>query len=233
MLTTALPSRELLLRYTGKLALTSGQRQPFASTDLPALQQAVNTDAPFLSAYLQALESKSIAPSRRSAHLEFISQLSYNTPVDGGLIKGMHIVRPVLTDIVLGSPVSMASVRILAKYFPALKRLLEHDDSLRAGLPVGDALRNVPQAECSPQVNITWTAIVPENDLQAGIYYPCLTERRPVNSYTMQTRKSDVDSCAQGCRKATHKFQRVLPGLQNATVQVPKLLLELRIPKFL
>jgi len=217
--------RDLILRYTGRMALSNNKtRAAFTPSDLPVLLTRINQDAPFLFDWIQEIEGKMSAGPRRKAHLEFLAELSYNTSVDGGLFKRADRVRPVLQKLAQGLPVLVSDIKILDRYFPALARLLHNDATLVAGLPVffhpvmqrlldvGDNLRNVPPEECCSQP-VSWRQVSPEGDLNIGYCYPPTFEQRESNTYTMQTRKSDLDSKAGGCRKASHRFLRVMPGV--------------------
>jgi hypothetical protein len=218
-------TRELILRYTGRLSKTTGTRQPFTSLEEPSLMTSLAQHAPFLSDWVGVLNSQLANSSMRPHHLDFLAEITYSTSVDGGLFKGAHLVRAVLNTLASGAAVSLADNKVLVRYFPALAGLLQTDNSLVHGLPdylrpvllqlaqVGDNLRNVPQVECVPEPNVAWTPVDQEEDLKVGLSYPTSTEERKSSVYALSTRQSDIDARAGGCRKATHKFRRVLPGV--------------------
>jgi len=221
-------TRELLLRYTGRMQRTKGlkDRKEFDVSELPILLNTVQQHATFLYDWLLELESPRFgSASRKKEHLQFLAELSYPTSVDGGLFKRAHEVRPMLANLASGNAVSLSASKLFRDAFPALARLLERDPQLTQGLPpylllvmsqlleVGDNLRNVPANECCPQVNVVWEPIVHDDDLRIGYCYSTLTETCPSNNYSKTTRINDYECRDGSCSKATKKFQRVMPGL--------------------
>jgi hypothetical protein len=221
------PTRNFLLRYTNRLGMSNNKRRlPFTAPEAPALEASISRHAPFILLWFTELQGAAMLNNpARTHHLEFLAELCYNTSVDGGLFKGASHVLPVLRSLSTGASVSFTDSKVLERYFPALSRLLHMDASLGSGLPaflrptilqliaVGDNLRNVPPQECMQQPNVQWRPVDADEDLKIGWCYPPVHEQRDSNSYTRATRRSDLDSRAGGCRKATHKFVRVMPGV--------------------